>query len=233
MTAELVGTFCLTTVDAGGAMIAAFSTQVTPPARAAAAGLLVMAMVYALSNVSGAHFNPMVTLGFALRRVFPLRYVPGYWAAQLAGAVLGASFLVALFGPFAHAGATLPGHGDGKAVAMEAFLTFLLVTVTLSVATRHKVVGPTAALASGGTVALCGLFARPISGASMNPARSFGPFLVTWSFEHSWVYLVGPLAGAIAGVLCVSIVHPRKHVEEHDAATGDSHKPATRSRHTA
>src|SRR5206468_7398233 len=185
--AELVGTFALTTVDAGGAMIATLNPQVTSSARAAAAGLLIMAMSYALSNVSGAHFNPTVTLAFALRRVFPWKYVPAYWFAQLGGAMLGAGFLCLLLGPIGHLGATLPEHGDAKAFAMEAFLTFLLVSVILSVATRHKVVGPTAALASGGTVALCGLFARPISGASMNPARSLGPFIVGWSFAHAWV----------------------------------------------
>jgi MIP family channel proteins len=205
-------------------MIATLNPQVTSSARAAAAGLLIMAMSYALSNVSGAHFNPMVTLAFALRRVFPWKYVPAYWLAQLGGAVLGAGFLCLLLGPIGHIGATLPEHGDAKAFAMEAFLTFLLVSVILSVATRHKVVGPTAALASGGTVALCGLFARPISGASMNPVRSLGPFIVGGSFARAWVYLAGPSLGAVLGSLCVAIVHPHKHAEEQEAAAGDRYK---------
>ena len=117
--AELIGTFALTTVDAGGAVIGSLSQAVTPAARSAAAGLLIVAMVYALSNVSGAHFNPVVTLAFALRRVFPWKHVPIYWMAQFAGAIIGSLLLRSLFGLAGHLGATVPEHGDYKALVIS------------------------------------------------------------------------------------------------------------------
>jgi MIP family channel proteins len=220
MLAEGLGTFALTAVDAGGAMVASLDSGVSFAARSAASGLLVASMSYALSNVSGAHFNPAVTLGFALRRVFPWRFVPGYWLAQVVGAVLAAIVLRQILGPIALLGTTEPSVGPGAAVAMETLLTFLLVTVILSTATRFKVLAPIAPLASGATVALCGLFSRPITGASMNPARSLGPALVSLHFEGYWVYVVGPTCGAFLAFLTVSLVHPRHHQEEREAAEG-------------
>jgi aquaporin Z len=220
MLAEMLGTFALTTVDAGGAMVAFMDPRVSFASRSAASGLLVASMCYALSNVSGAHFNPAVTFGFALRRVFPWRFVPGYWLAQVLGAVLAALLLRLLLGPIAGLGATEPSVGPGTAVAIEALLTFLLVTVILSTATRYKVLAPIAPLASGATVALCGLFSRPLTGSSMNPARSLGPALVSLDFRNYWVYVAGPTCGAVLAFLVVSLVHPRHHREEWEAAEG-------------
>lgn len=220
--AELLGTFALTFVDAGGAVIAAVSHDaVTLAARSAASGLLVMAVIYAFGNLSGAHINPAVTFAFALRRDFPWRRVPFYWLAQVGGAVLAALFLLALFGNVAHLGATRPHYGVTSAFLMELALSCLLITVILNVATRLKVVGPNAALAAGGTVALCGLFAKPVSDASMNPARSLGPALVSGSLEQVWIYLAAPVLGALLAVLFMAILHGRRDPGEVEAATGD------------
>ena len=200
--AELLGTFALTLVAAGGPVMAAASgTPPNLPALVVAPGLLVMAMIYSLGNLSGAHFNPVVTLAFSLRQDFPWRRVPYYWVAQVAGAILAAGVLRALFGSVAHLGATLPHHGQVASVVMEALLTFLLLTVILATATNHKLVGHNAALAVGGAIALDGMFAAPISGASMNPARSFGPALLDQQLGTFWIYLVGPVSGALLAVL--------------------------------
>ena len=200
--AELLGTFALTLVAAGGPVIAAAAPGAAGPgALVVAPALLVMAMIYTVGGLSGAHFNPTVTMAFTLRGDFPWRRIPGYWLAQLAGAVLAALLLRWLFGLAGHLGATLPHHGDLASVVMEGVLTFLLLTVILATATNHKLVGHNAALAVGGTIALDGLFAAPISGASMNPARSFGPALVGGQMGSYWIYLVGPFAGALLAVL--------------------------------
>jgi len=193
--AELLGTFALTFTAAGGPVIVAASgVSVGLPALVVAPALLVLAMIYSVGNLSGAHFNPAVTLAFTLRKDFPWRRVPGYWLAQLAGAVAAALLLRALFGPVGHLGATLPHHGELASLVMEIVLTFFLITVILATATNHKIVGHNAALA------VDGLFAAPISGASMNPARSFGPALVGGEMSTYWIYLVGPLCGALIAV---------------------------------
>jgi MIP family channel proteins len=198
MIAEIVGTFCLTFVAAGGEVIASIAgdDQVTQAARAVAPGLTVMAMIYAMSDVSGAHFNPAVTLSFALRGGFPWTRVPFYWAAEFAGAIIAALVLLATFGDTADLGTTFPHHGVGASLVMEIILTSILISVILGTATRKGTIGTQAAIAVGGTIALCGLFAAPISGASMNPARSLGPALVSGALHDSWIYLVGPLLGA-------------------------------------
>ena len=166
--AELLGTFALILVAAGGDVIATISGgAVSPAARAVAPALLVMAMIYTLGSKSGAHFNPAVTLAFTLRRDFPWSRVPGYWGAQMVGAVFAAFLLRLLFGLAGHLGATLPHYGTIEAIVMEVLLTFLLITVILGTATNHRLTGPNAAIAVGGFIALAGLFAAPISGASM------------------------------------------------------------------
>jgi glycerol uptake facilitator-like aquaporin len=171
--AELVGTFALTLVAAGGEVIAGLGGAVDATVRAVAPGLTVLAMIYALGQVSGAHINPAVTLAFAVRGVFPWRHVPAYWVVQLGGAALAAGLLRALFGAAAlAAGATVPKLTPAAALPMEIVLTFLLVSVILGTATRERLIGPNAAIAVGSTVALYGLFAAPLSGASMNPARA-------------------------------------------------------------
>ena len=206
-------------------MVASLDPRMTLTARSAAAGLVVAAMCYALGNVSGAHFNPTVTLAFALRRDFPWRFVPGYWLAQLAGAILAALVLRAILGPVAHLGATEPTVGAVSAAAMEALLTFFLIIVILSTATQYKVLAPYAPLAAGAAVAFCGLLGRAISGASMDPARSLGPALVCSYYTAYWIYLLGPTTGALLAVLAVSLVHPTHHPEELEAAAGRSGSP--------
>lgn len=220
--AEAVGTFALTLVAAGGEVIGALSHgEVGPAARAVAPGLLIMALIYAVGNCSGAHFNPAVTVAFSLRRAFRWKRVPGYWAAQLPGAVLAAAVLRGLFGVVNDLGATEPHYGAGAALAMETLLTWLLVLVILGTATRHELIGPDAAVAVGGTIALCGLFAGPVSGASMNPARSLGPALVAGDLYGMWVYLIGPFAGAALAVATTAILHRRRPAPEAKAAQGE------------
>ncbi len=220
--AEVLGTFALVTVAAGADVIAVVSGgEVGLISRAVAPGLMVMAMIYAVGDVSGAHFNPAVTLAFALRRVFPWRLVPAYWAAELGGALLAASLLRSLFGRVGHLGATQAKHGVGTALVMEIVLTLFLVSVILGTATRNRLIGPNAAIAVGGTIALCGLFALAVSGASMNPARSLGPALVGGELTHIWIYIAGPFIGATLATLCTWIVHGDRKPMEEDAAGGD------------
>jgi MIP family channel proteins len=155
-------------------------------------------MVYATGHLSGAHLNPAVTLGFVLARHFPLRRLAGYWLAQCAGATLAATVLRLLLGDVAHLGATLPSGRGGvwQAFGLEALLTFFLMFVIMAVATDTRAVGQGAALAIGATVCLAALFAGPISGASLNPARSLGPALAGWTWTAQWVYLSAPMLGA-------------------------------------
>jgi MIP family channel proteins len=163
-------------------------------------GLVVVAMIYATGHLSGAHLNPAVTLGFVLARHFPLRRMAAYWLVQLAGALVAALSLRLLFGNVAHLGATIPAGAVWQSFALEALLTFFLMFVIMAVATDTRAVGQ-AALAIGATVGLCALFAGPISGASMNPARSFGPALVSMTWTAQWVYVTAPFLGvALAAV---------------------------------
>ncbi|MCL4473930.1 MAG: aquaporin [Actinobacteria bacterium] len=191
---EFLGTFALTFVAASAVVINAITGQVSYAARVGAPGLLIMGMIYALGEISGAHLNPAVTLAFSVRGVFSWKRVPGYIAFQLAGAVLAALLILNLFGDESDLGATIPHRGEGTSLVMEAILTLFLVMVVIGTATGHRIVGHNAGLAVGGTVALCGLFAEPISGASMNPARSLGPALISGKLESIWIYIIGPLA---------------------------------------
>ena len=165
-----------------------------------------MTMIYALGHISGAHFNPAVTLSFAITRHLPWPRAIGYWAAQLAGAIAAAVLLRELFGNTANLGATLPNGSDRQSLVLEGFLTFFLMFVIISVATDVRAVGQAAAIAIGGTVGLEAMFAGPISGASMNPARSLGPALVSGTWESQWIYVVGPLVGAVLGALCYQFI---------------------------
>src|SRR5262249_14791731 len=149
-------------------------------------------MIYVLGKISGAHFNPAVTVAFAARSVFPWHCVPFYIASQLAGAVAASLLLLVTFGNVDHLGATIPHAGLMQAFALEILLSLLLILVILGTACEHKLLGPNAALAVGGAIILCGLVGSPISGASMNPARSLGPALVSGTFDAWWIYLLGP-----------------------------------------
>ncbi len=168
---------------------------------ALAFGLAITTMIYALGHISGAHFNPAVSLGFALGRHFPWSRLAAYWAAQVAGALAAALLLRASLGDVANVGATQPSGSDGQAFLWELVLTFFLTLVVMAVATDTRAVGEAAAIAVGGTVALCALVGGPVSGASMNPARSLGPALVSGDLDSFWIYLLAPLVGASLGAL--------------------------------
>jgi aquaporin Z len=209
---ELLGTFMLVTVGAGGAVVSATSHgAVSRSAAVVSPGLMVLAIILFMGAVSGAHLNPAVTLGFTLRGDFPWRRAPGYVIVQLVGATLAVLFLKAVFGTVGALGATVPGPHihDWQAMLIELVLTLGLLSTILGTASRAQNVGTLSAVAVGAYIALAGLWSSPISGASMNPARSFGPDLVLGNFSHFWVYLVGPLAGSALAVAFAWILRGR------------------------
>jgi aquaporin Z len=221
--AELFGTFALTAVAAGADVAARLTGgEVSPAARAVAPGLLVMALVYALGDVSGAHFNPAVTLAFTARRLFPVPWLFAYWLTQVVGALLAGVALALLFPTTASAGVSVPHVDLWIAFAIEIFLSMLLVIVILGTADRSQIVGPNAAIAVGATIALSGLIALPLTAVSMNPARSSGPALATGRFDDLWLYVVGPVIGALLAVGLARALHgpvPRDE-KQVEAATG-------------
>lgn len=205
--AELIGTYGLVFAGTGALTIDAVTGGgVTHVGIGLTFGLVVMVMIYAIGHISGAHINPAVTVAFACTRHFPLRLVPLYVAAQLAGAVLASLTLRGLFGTAGLLGTTLPAGSDRQSFLLEIILTFFLMFVIMAVATDVRAVGQAAAIAIGGMVGLEALFAGPISGASMNPARSLAPALVSWTWTSQWLYVVGPLVGAIVGGLAYSAI---------------------------
>jgi aquaporin NIP len=170
-------------------------------------GLVIMAMVYATGHLSGAHLNPAVTIAFVLTRHFPRQEALAYVAAQVIGAIFGATLLLAVWpSQPAELGATLPSVGNGSALVYEAVLTALLMFTIMAVATDTRAVGAGAAIAIGGAVGLDALFGGPITGASMNPARSIGPALVSGQLHDLWIYLVAPIAGAALGAFAYQLV---------------------------
>lgn len=204
---EVLGTFLLVIVAAGGDTVNTVSHgQISRAAAVTAPGLMVLAVILFMGAISGAHLNPAVSIAFAARGDFPWRRVPGYIIAQLVGATLACLLLWALFGKVGLLGATEPGSGisDWQALIMEFVLTVGLVSTILGTASRAQNLGPISAFGVGAYIILAGLWASPISGASMNPARSFGPDIVLLDFSHYWVYLVGPIAG---GLLAVGIAY--------------------------
>jgi aquaporin Z len=216
--AETFGTFALVFVAVGGdAMAIVSGGQVPVAARAVAPALMVAALIYAIGDVAGAHLNPVVSLAFALKRLFPVRWLVPYWASQFVGAVAAALVVRWLFGDAVRAGVSSPHVPDGTALVLEIVLTWLLVTVILGTADRHRLVGPDAAIAVGGTIALCGLIALPIDGASMNPARSLAPALIAGDLGHVWIYLVGPASGAALAVLLTRFLHGPTEADEEAA----------------
>lgn len=200
---EVLGTFFLVLVAAGGGMMGqAFPNTISRTAAVVAPGLMVLAIILFMGKVSGAHLNPAVSIAFALRGNFPWPRVPGYILAQLGGAVLGAWFLQAVIHVSASYGANYPAasYSSADAFAMETILTLGLVSVILGTASGAQNLGVFGALGVGGYIALAGLWGSPISGASMNPARTFGPDLVSANFTTYWVYIAGPLLGAVVAV---------------------------------
>lgn len=201
---ELLGTFFLVLVAVGGGMVnARFGGHAVPfVAQVVAPALMVAAIILFMGAVSGAHLNPAVSVGFALRGDFPWKRVPAYVVAQFAGAVLATLLLWALIGKQGSAGLTLPGQGISAATSMwwEVVLTAGLVSVILGTASGAQQLGPLAAIGVGSYIALAGLWGAPVSGASMNPARSLGPALVLGNWTAWWAYLVGPLVGGVIAV---------------------------------
>ncbi|QWZ10072.1 aquaporin [Nocardioides panacis] len=200
---ELLGTFFLVLVAAGGGMMGqAFPNTISRTAAVVAPALMVLSVILFMGKVSGAHLNPAVSVAFSLRGDFPWRRVPGYVLAQLAGAAVAAWFLQAVIGISATTGSNYPasGYSSFDAFLMEAVLTLGLVSVILGTASGAQNVGVIGALGVGSYIALAGLWGSPISGASMNPARTFGPDLIGADFSDFWVYIAGPLTGAVIAV---------------------------------
>lgn len=221
---EFLGTFLLVTVAAGAGVINHYAGggPIGRSAAVVAPGALVMALIYAWGPLSGLHINPAVTLAFAGRKVFRPAWVLPYWAAQFAGAILAALFLQVMFGHVA-AGGTYPiskPGGDWRAFVMEIVLTTTLISVILHTATGHRSIGHNAAIAVGATIALLGLFASPISGASMNPARTLAPDLVGADFAGWWAYVAGDVIGAVIAVLLINLVRGLPGKLERTAAEG-------------
>ncbi|HZT97347.1 MAG TPA: MIP family channel protein [Chloroflexota bacterium] len=204
--AEAAGTFVLVFAGCGSIVVDTISHgQVTHVGVSISFGLAIAVMIYAIGHISGAHMNPSVTLAFALTRHFPFKRVPIYWIAQISGATLGAVALRVLFGDVAQLGVTTPRISDVRALGFEIVLTFVLMLVVMAVATDDRAVGQAAAIAIGAAVLLDAMFGGPISGASMNPARSFGPALVANVWKHYWVYVLGPFVGAAAGAFAYEL----------------------------
>ena len=206
---EALGTFFLVLVAAGGGMMGhAFPDTISRQAAVTAPALMVMAIILFMGKVSGAHLNPAVSFAFALRGDFPWRRVPGYVIVQLVGATLAALFLHAVVDVSAKFGSNYPaaGYSASSAFWMELILTFGLVSVILGTASGAQNIGIVGAFGVGGYIALAGLWGSPISGASMNPARTFGPNLVSGTWTDYWVYVAGPIVGAALAVVCAFVL---------------------------
>ena len=213
MAAEAVGTFGLVFAGTGAIVVDAKTGSLGHVGIAITFGLIIMTMIYATGHISGAHFNPAVTLAFAVSRHLPWPLVPRYWAAQLGGGILASLLLRGLFGDTANLGATLPLGSDRQSLLLEAVLTFFLMFVIISVATDTRAVGQAAAIAIGGTVGLEAMFAGPITGASMNPVRSLAPALVSGTWDSQWLYVAGPLVGATLGALVYQFIRAEEAAE--------------------
>jgi aquaporin NIP len=206
LVAETVGTFALVFAGCGAIMVDSRTRALGHVGVAISFGLVIMVMIYAVGHISGAHFNPAVTLAFAVSRHFPPARVPLYWSAQLGGATIAALVLRGSLDNVAHVGATQPSGSDAQAFLWEGVLTFFVMFVIMAVATDTRAVGAAAAIAIGATVGLDAIFGGPVTGASMNPARSFGPALASGEWRDFWVYVAGPLAGAALGALAYQFV---------------------------
>ncbi|GFQ03193.1 aquaporin nip1-1 [Phtheirospermum japonicum] len=206
--AETLGTYFLIFAGCAAVVVNADNEKVvTLPGISIVWGLVVMVMVYSVGHISGAHFNPAVTIAFATCKRFPWKQVPAYVAAQVLGSTLASGTLRLLFsGPHDHFAGTLPAGTDVQSLVVEFIITFYLMFVISGVATDNRAIGELAGLAVGATVLLNVMFAGPISGASMNPARSLGPAIVSSQYRGIWIYLLGPTAGAIAGAWVYNII---------------------------
>ncbi len=217
LVAEAIGTFALVFAGAGAVMVDAKTHALGHVGVAITFGLVIMAMIYAVGHVSGAHFNGAVTFAFALTRHFPWSRAILYWIAQLVGALTAAAVLRGSLGTIAHVGATLPSGSQAQSFLWEAVMSALLMFVILAVATDTRAVGEAAAIAVGGTIALDAMFGGPISGASMNPMRSIGPAVVSGELQGLWIYVLAPLLGTSVGGILYQFVRGEN---SHPAALG-------------
>jgi MIP family channel proteins len=206
LVAEMIGTFALVFAGCGAVMVNAKTHQLGHVGVAITFGLVIMFGIYAVGHISGAHFNPAVTFAFALTRHFPWARTLAYWGAQVAGALVAAALLRASLGNIAHVGATLPSGSQGQSFLWEFVMSGFLMFVILAVATDTRAVGEAAAIAVGGTIGLDAMFGGPISGASMNPARSFAPAVVSGDLHALWLYILAPVIGATLGGLAYQFV---------------------------
>ena len=210
-TAELIGTFALVFCGTGAIIIdQQTGGGVSHVGVAITFGLIVMAMIYSLGDISGAHMNPAVSIAFTISKRFPLRQVLPYIISQLAGAFLASAVLHFLFPGSETLGATLPAGSEMQSFVLEFILTFFLMFVIINVATGSKEQGMFAGLAIGFTILLEAMFAGPICGASMNPARSIAPAIISGHLEHLWVYIAAPIAGAAFAIAVCKILHKKR-----------------------
>jgi MIP family channel proteins len=221
LVAEAIGTFALVFAGAGAVMVDAKTHALGHVGVAITFGLVIMAMIYAVGHVSGAHFNGAVTFAFALTRHFPWRHALAYWCAQFVGATTAAAMLRGSLGNIAHSGATLPSGSQGQSFLWELVMSAFLMFVILAVATDTRAVGEAAAIAIGAMIGLDAMFGGPISGASMNPMRSLGPALVSGDLHALWIYIAAPVLGTSVGGLAYQFVRgeqPRVAGRTEDAA---------------
>ncbi|MGO4548423.1 MIP/aquaporin family protein [Paenibacillus sp. 2TAB23] len=205
--AEFIGTYFLVFAGPGAMVIEEITKSITHVGIALTFGLVVTVLIYTFGHISGAHFNPAVTIGFWVRGDISLRDSLYYMSIQFVAAIAAACTLFLLFGNVASLGATLPRSSESQSFVLEFILTFLLMIVILGSAVHGKAVKSFAGISIGATVGLMAMFAGPISGASMNPARSLGPALVSGDMQHLWLYLVATVLGAIAASMVYKTLH--------------------------
>ncbi|KAL0350887.1 UNVERIFIED_CONTAM: Aquaporin NIP2-1 [Sesamum radiatum] len=205
--AEIVATYLLVFVTCGSAALSATDEhKVSRLGASVAGGLIVTVMIYAVGHISGAHMNPAVTLAFAAVRHFPWNQVPFYAAAQVTGATSAGFTLRVLLHPIKHVGTTSPSGTDIQALVMEIVVTFSMMFITSAVATDTKAIGELAGIAVGSAVCITSILAGPISGGSMNPARTLGPAIASNYYKGVWVYLIGPVCGTLVGAWSYSFI---------------------------
>ncbi len=213
--AEAIGTFALIFCGTGAIVINEFTGgTVTHPGVAITFGLIVMGMIYAFGDISGAHINPAVTIAFAYAKKFPWKEVPLYIVSQCIGGIAASGLLLYLFPENELLGTTLPQIAVMKVFVLEVILSFFLMVVIINVSTGAKEKGVIAGIAIGGVVLLEAMFAGPITGASMNPARSLAPALISGNLQHLWLYITAPVVGCILAVMSCKLVKEEQCCED-------------------
>jgi aquaporin NIP len=220
LAAEAIGTFTLVFAGCGAIMVDSKSHELGHVGVAITFGLVIMAMIYGIGHISGAHFNPAVTISFALTRHFPWPRAALYLVAQFVGAFTAAAILRGSLGNIAHVGATLPSGSQGQSFLWELVMSAFLMFVVMAVATDTRAVGEAAAIAIGGTILFDAMFGGPISGASMNPMRSLGPALVSGDLHALWLYLTAPVAGAAIGAALYQFIRAEQLQEASPERSG-------------